>query len=383
MALPPNWTRYNTDEGKEYFHNAVTNTTQWDTPAWPDDAAAGGADSAMADVFMYQPSAAELESPSVAANLANLASGGGGGSGGPGGAGPTPQALGSPAVGGQGAAAALGFDNELVSLSAAPSGRIASASPPGGGGGAAGGASGGDLFSGLGLSGILGGSDGGAAAGGGAGGEELGGLQGWLLGQARHLFDVSTDDVVQRLKLVLLPKIAPSGQAKEELKARPDFYGPFWVATTAILFLAATGNFARLIETGDHTAFKADYSLVSLAAGTIYGCLLGVPLIARGSAFISGEEAGAIDFKQLVCVSGYSLAPAIPVSMLCLIPVGILRWAAVVVGLAISLIFVRGYLLMDITATAPWLKYTMTVGPCVMPVVVFFMYRVHFFTATP
>ena len=34
MDLPPNWTRYETDEGKEYFHNTVTNVTQWDRPGW-------------------------------------------------------------------------------------------------------------------------------------------------------------------------------------------------------------------------------------------------------------------------------------------------------------------------------------------------------------
>lgn len=31
-------------------------------------------------------------------------------------------------------------------------------------------------------------------------------------------------------------------------------------------------SISRLIEAGDHTKFKADWGLVSLAAGTIYGC---------------------------------------------------------------------------------------------------------------
>ena len=34
--LPPGWTRYyTTDEGKQYFHNAATDTTQWDRPQPP------------------------------------------------------------------------------------------------------------------------------------------------------------------------------------------------------------------------------------------------------------------------------------------------------------------------------------------------------------
>jgi len=182
--------------------------------------------------------------------------------------------------------------------------------------------------------------------------------------------------------LVMMPYPAPNVAAKEEFKCKPDFYGPFWVATTAILFLAATGNFARLIETGDHKAFKADYTLVSLAAGTIYGCLVGVPLVARGSVFLSGEQVSAVNFQHLICICGYSLTPAIPVSLLCLIPLGFLRWLVVLIGLAISLLFVRAHLLSDITASAPWLKYTLMVAPCVLPVVVFLMYRVHFFSGS-
>ena len=30
--LPPNWTKYTTDDGKAYYHNHVTNQTQWDFP---------------------------------------------------------------------------------------------------------------------------------------------------------------------------------------------------------------------------------------------------------------------------------------------------------------------------------------------------------------
>merc|ERR1712039_842438 len=120
-----------------------------------------------------------------------------------------------------------------------------------------------------------------------------------MLTYMQRLFDVSTDDVVQRLRLVLLPyPPPPGGGATEDFKIRPDFYGPFWIATTAVLFLAATGNFARLVEIGDHANFKADYGLISLAAMMIYGCLLIVPLVARVSLFVSGEEAN----NEKVCL---------------------------------------------------------------------------------
>ncbi|CAJ1328968.1 unnamed protein product [Effrenium voratum] len=57
MSLPPNWQRYTTDEGKEYFHNAVTNKTQWERPS--EEVGSNAMDTA--DVFTYKPSAADLE----------------------------------------------------------------------------------------------------------------------------------------------------------------------------------------------------------------------------------------------------------------------------------------------------------------------------------
>uniref|UniRef100_A0A7S1LXJ8 WW domain-containing protein n=1 Tax=Alexandrium catenella TaxID=2925 RepID=A0A7S1LXJ8_ALECA len=56
-TLPPNWKSYFTAEGKEYFHNAITNVTQWDRPA----SELPAFDSGMSDVFQYKPSASELE----------------------------------------------------------------------------------------------------------------------------------------------------------------------------------------------------------------------------------------------------------------------------------------------------------------------------------
>merc|ERR1712228_130215 len=108
-----------------------------------------------------------------------------------------------------------------------------------------------------------------------------------LLARAQTLFDVSTDDVAQRLKLVMVPYPPKSANADaaQKLRSHPDFYGPFWLSTTAVLFLAATGNFAQLVAIGDHRGFKADYGLVSMAAGMIYGCLVAMPIIARLALF--------------------------------------------------------------------------------------------------
>merc|ERR1719254_256494 len=97
----------------------------------------------------------------------------------------------------------------------------------------------------------------------------------WLEG-ARVLFDVSSDDVIKRLRLAVVPYPPPPSGSTNDFRMRPDFYGPFWIATTAMLFLAATGNFARMLTTRHDSDFKADYGLLRLAATMLYGLLIGV-----------------------------------------------------------------------------------------------------------
>lgn len=349
MSLPPNWTRYTTDDGKEYFHNAVTSTTQWDRPTWPDEnkgpSSLSFAESSTSEVYQYKPgSDFEMTSrdTSLDGGLVN-----------------NNQALAGLNFDAAGAAkggALPQTESETISLSQAPGGMMS------------------------GFSGAVGGVMSAVAAD--DGGEKAAGIAGSMLEYAQSLFDVSTDDVVKRLRLAVMPfpGVNPEGTTND-FRARPDFWGPFWVATTAVFFLAATGNFARLLETSESKKFKADYGLVSLAAAMVYGCLLAVPLVARASLYLSGQEADSINFRQIICVYGYSLTSAIPVSILCLIPVGGIRWLVVLVGFAISLVFIRVNLWTDISVEAPSLKYTMIALVVIAQAIIFFTYLLKFFAS--
>eukprot|EP00929_Paragymnodinium_shiwhaense_P048954 TRINITY_DN24708_c0_g1_i1.p1 TRINITY_DN24708_c0_g1~~TRINITY_DN24708_c0_g1_i1.p1 ORF type:complete len:372 (+),score=56.06 TRINITY_DN24708_c0_g1_i1:146-1261(+) len=370
MSLPPGWTRYTTDDGKEYFHNAVENQTTWDRPTWPE------AQADTSDVYQYKPSTLDLDGPSLTEGTPlkddpTLGFGGAGGG----------------SVGSSGGAANL-TDSELVSLRQAPAGQIS--------GGSMSSSTTAPSMSGSSVGSASGGSGGGGAAYG--FGQGIGGLMsaatsddgpgvtgifGGMLASAQTLFDVGTDDVVHRLKAALLPHkaLAAAESGANEFRVRPDFWGPFWVATTAVLFLAATGNFARLLETGDHDKFTADYGLVSLAASMIYGCLVGVPLVARAALWATGFAADSINFKQLICVYGYSLTSIIPVSILCLAPMDSLRWLFTLLGLGISLFFIRSNLWADISVEQPSLKWTMVGLLCGSLVVIYGTYRMHFFSS--
>ncbi|CAJ1416300.1 unnamed protein product [Effrenium voratum] len=256
MALPPNWTKYSTDDGKEYYYNSATNVTQWEKPEWSLGPESASFHSQSSEV--YRPSVSDLDLQDRAA---------------PTGGGMVPLG-GHEARGGKLATT----EADTVSLNV-PSGAMDSVQGP---------AAGGSL---RGFGGMI------ASAAGAEEGQDVQGWAGAMLSYAQQMFDVSSQDVLKRIKLALVP-FQGQEDAANDFRTRPDFYGPFWVASTAILFLAATGNFARLLEMEDEQDFKSDYKLVSVAATLIYGLLVAVPLAVRLGLYCSGQSVDSINFKQ-------------------------------------------------------------------------------------
>lgn len=357
--LPPNWTRYNTPDGKEYYHNSETNTTQWEKPEWPGLAPDSlSLTSNTSEVYQYKPTASDLE---------------------------LQQRLAEPEGGASGRL--VGKNDASEAAGKAPGGKVPTADlePAGFGGFVAPRAPVANGTAGSASSGSMGGYGGGLVSGMLAAGQAacaedgpgISGMLGSALTYAQQLFDVSSNDVINRVKLALVPYPSPMTTAANDFRQRPDFWGPFWIATTAVLVLSATGNFARLLASDDGV-FKADYGLVSVAASMIYGFLVGVPLLTRLALWCSGHEVDSVNFRQMICVYGYSLAPAVPASVICLVPVWGIRWLAVLVGLGVSLYFIREHLWTDIAIAAPSLKWKMVTLICTAQAAIFVVYRVHF-----
>ncbi|KAF4646074.1 Yip1 domain-containing protein [Toxoplasma gondii] len=202
-------------------------------------------------------------------------------------------------------------------------------------------------------------------------------------GHLYRLFDVTTEQILQRLRLSLLPwKTAtcapsaasacagdvpeaadqgPSSASASPLGAlstpaslvflqSPDAYGPFWCATTLVLLCFACSNLPLLLWPTVFAAagLSADVGLLTQAAGAVYAALFVPPLLVwlgllwekHSGAGVQTPEAPASQeprFDQLLCLQGYALVP-LCAGTACLLVLGLLphhpsvaalRWAAV------------------------------------------------------
>lgn len=166
----------------------------------------------------------------------------------------------------------------------------------------------------------------------------------WTLEYYQRFFDVNTKDVTDRI----LSSIIPSGDnsLKNDIKLRPDLYGPFWISVTLVFTIAISGNIANYLQHGVEVNYhwKYDFHLVSYAATTILIYISVVPLGVWGLIKWSTEIAdldGLEDIKapkplELVCMYGYSLFIYIPVSILWTIQYAMLQWILVCLAAFLS-----------------------------------------------
>ena len=89
------------------------------------------------------------------------------------------------------------------------------------------------------------------------------------------LFDVDTEEIAARLKWSLLPRPDfTSSFAKKKIRAKPDFYGPFWICVTLFFSVAIAGNVASYFQyqftktTGSHWHY--DFHKVTLSAAIVF-----------------------------------------------------------------------------------------------------------------
>ena len=156
----------------------------------------------------------------------------------------------------------------------------------------------------------------------------------YALAYYKPYFDISTDLLFSRL----FRAVNPASSAFYTDESNPDLYGPFWLTTTLILVIAVSSNLSSYIDWkwGENQGlgnWAYDFRKLSVACTVFYSLITWVTLALYFFLHRAGQGRGLI---ELVSVMGYSFTPLLFVSMLLVIPVGVLQWMAVAVGAVVQ-----------------------------------------------
>jgi len=153
----------------------------------------------------------------------------------------------------------------------------------------------------------------------------------WSIEYYQSYFDVDTTTVLRRCYGTLLP--TSTSFLSSHLSPAADLYGPFWTLTTLILTLFLSSSLAHSISSylsKPGMNYDYDFTLLSVAVTLVYVYGLAVPV----GLWLALRWLGVGEWSivEAVAVWGYGQFVWIPVSILCVIPVPIVRW--VLVGVA-------------------------------------------------
>ena len=132
----------------------------------------------------------------------------------------------------------------------------------------------------------------------------------WSIGFYQQFFDVDTAQILHRCRSTLYPR----QNFLDTLDGHPDLYGPFWIATTVVVILFLTGTISAYMAREGKEHFAYDFSLLSGAAGLIYGYTAFVPLGLWAVLKWFAKAEGA-DLMECWALYGYANLIWIPVAL--------------------------------------------------------------------
>ncbi|KLU81423.1 hypothetical protein MAPG_00512 [Magnaporthiopsis poae ATCC 64411] len=167
----------------------------------------------------------------------------------------------------------------------------------------------------------------------------------WSINFYQQYFDVDTSAVLSRCWAALYPR----ANFLDVLEGNPDLYGPFWIATTVVFILFLGGTISQYLAVRGTSSFAYDFTLLSGAAGLIYGYTLAIPVIL----FLALRYFGSESANLLECwaLYGYSNLIWIPVAMVSWSRIDILNYVFVAVGFGYSVAFLLRNLYPVLSAT--------------------------------
>lgn len=167
----------------------------------------------------------------------------------------------------------------------------------------------------------------------------------WTLSFYAQFFDVDTSAVLTRCWAALYPR----ANFLDVLEGNADLYGPFWIATTVVFILFLSGTISQYLATTGTEPFAYDFTLLSGAAGLIYGYTLVIPvLLFLALRYFGSESANLLECWALY---GYGNLIWIPVALIGWSHIDILNWVFVAVGFGLSIMFLLRNLYPVLSAT--------------------------------
>ena len=124
-------------------------------------------------------------------------------------------------------------------------------------------------------------------------------------------FDIDTKDFFKRTLFGLIPKVDFF-----EKVGKGDFYGPFWITTTLLLFLGIASNFAAYIAyeaEGKGNEWNYNFFKLAVGAGVFYGYLIVIPIIFWAIQRFFNHA--GLSILQCFCAYGYSFTPYIIITV--------------------------------------------------------------------
>lgn len=159
----------------------------------------------------------------------------------------------------------------------------------------------------------------------------------WKFSYYQSLFDVTTNDVLDRLLWSAVPRFSGPTYLERKIRPNPDLYGPIWVGLTLIVTTSVSSNVASYLQTAGQSKhfWHTDYTRVSFAATTIVLYIFLVPLVLWAMLKYRKVES-RYSLLETLCLYGYSLSIYVPISILWAVELWWLRWLLMTIGCMLS-----------------------------------------------
>ncbi|KAL4891629.1 hypothetical protein BDV59DRAFT_181362 [Aspergillus ambiguus] len=167
----------------------------------------------------------------------------------------------------------------------------------------------------------------------------------WSIHYYSQFFDVDTGEVLRRCVAAIYPR----SNFLDVLEGNADLYGPFWIASTVVVILFLTGTISQWLASNDDDHFEYDFTLLSGAAGLVYGYTGILPIALWGALKWFGSSTA--DLIECWALYGYSNVIWIAVALVSWSPLTALNWALVGVGFGWTVFFLLRNLYPVLSAT--------------------------------